>query len=141
MAGASQNDRMERLRAVRETGSPAAAALVEALAECAHDSWRGWMDWQFSLAEPCSVDVGGVGITLPLQMTVANYERWNRQRATGYHELPEHERQSDRLEAMRYWPAFAAFVVAWLTAQDDWVYSESDLSVLIDKFRAEMGVG
>lgn len=107
---------------------------MEALAEAAHESWSGWMDWQFSLAENASVDAGGVGVGLPLLMTVRNYERWNRKRATGYAELAEKERQSGRLEAMRYWPAFAA---AWIEANVDGRYGPP----AADLWRAEMGMG
>ena len=63
----------------------------EKLAEYAHDSWSGWMQYLFDksdINEDCSV-------TIPPELVT----RWGRQMNTAYLELPENEKESDLAEA------------------------------------------
>lgn len=64
----------------------------ELLAAYAHEAWVGWMRYLFS---KCSAIEGRV--VIPFWAV----ERWKRQMATLYAELPEAEKQSDRAEADR----------------------------------------
>ena len=65
--------------------------LREKLAEYAHESWCGWMDYLFS--KGIFHDDG----TFTLEAWAA--ERWRRQAITSYNDLPENEKESDRKEA------------------------------------------
>lgn len=65
--------------------------LREQLAEYAHDAWSGWMRYLFEKAT--ENDDGTV--TIPAWAV----ERWKRQITTPYADLPENEKESDRLEA------------------------------------------
>ena len=59
--------------------------LREQLAELCHNQWVGWMNY----LEP-RVDEED------------DWERWQRQMATDYKDLPEHEKESDRAEADKF---------------------------------------
>jgi hypothetical protein len=63
----------------------------EQLAEYAHIAWSGWMEY---LLQCAIINEDGSATIPPLYV-----ERWQRQLLTPYHELPEHEKQSDRVEA------------------------------------------
>jgi hypothetical protein len=63
----------------------------EELAAYAHDAWSGWMDYIFS--KGIFHDDGTW--TMPAWAA----ERWRRQAATSYKELPETEKEADRVEA------------------------------------------
>jgi len=65
--------------------------MREALAEYAHDSWSGWMEY---LAEKTTFNADGTA-TIPAWAVT----RWNRQMHTPYADLPEPEKESDRVEA------------------------------------------
>ena len=65
--------------------------MREALAEYAHDSWSGWMKY---LAEKTTFNADGTA-TIPAWAVT----RWNRQMHTPYADLPEPEKESDRVEA------------------------------------------
>ncbi|MFH1740684.1 MAG: hypothetical protein ABIH23_16875 [bacterium] len=67
------------------------AAVVEALADYAHDAWSGWMRYQEGRGGTTFWDV------LPPELS----NRWRRQMETSYADLPENERESDREEARR----------------------------------------
>lgn len=72
--------------------------LVEALADYAHGSWSGWMEYLFSKC----VDKVGVGIKSKNNVIPSwAVERWARQMNTPYAELPEEEKESDREEARK----------------------------------------
>ena len=64
----------------------------EHLAEYAHEAWSGWMKYLFenSLEE-------SDGVKIPRALV----ERWQRQMNTPYEKLPEHEKVSDRAEALK----------------------------------------
>lgn len=66
-------------------------ALIEVLAEYAHDSWSGWMSYLFSKSS-----FTGIGDMVIPKWTV---DRWKRQVATAYKDLSEAEKESDREEA------------------------------------------
>ena len=65
--------------------------MVEKLSEYAHLTWSGWMHYMFD--KSTKNDDGSV--TIPPDLV----ERWTRQAATSYSELPESEKASDRKEA------------------------------------------
>lgn len=69
------------------------AALREGLAEYAHAAWSGWMKYLF---EKCD-NRGGDTLVIPAWAV----ERWQRQANTPYGDLPESEKESDRIEADR----------------------------------------
>jgi hypothetical protein len=67
---------------------------VEPLAAFCHDEqWSGWMHYLFGKTTP---NEDG-SVTIPAWAA----ERWRRQMATPYSELPESEKESDRVEARR----------------------------------------
>ena len=60
---------------------------VEALAALAHEQWAGWTRWMLDcLASPTRED---------------HIARWERQMSTLYADLPEREKESDRVEARK----------------------------------------
>ena len=65
----------------------------EKLADYAHAAWSGWMKYMFSKS---TKDGSGL-VMIPASLV----ERWTRQMNTPYTELPENEKESDRLEADR----------------------------------------
>ncbi len=71
----------------------------EALAEYAHAAWSGWMHYLFSKCDGSVIPPWAV-------------ERWKRQAATAYPDLPEEEKDSDRAEADKILQHFTAFAAA-----------------------------
>jgi len=67
--------------------------MREKLSEYAHDAWSGWMKYLFSKS---TQNEDGT-VTIPKWAV----ERWTRQSETGYTDLPEDEKRSDREEADR----------------------------------------
>jgi hypothetical protein len=67
--------------------------LREKLADLAHQQWAGWMKYLFS---QCYLHADGT-MTIPAELVA----RWNRQLNTLYEDLPEEEKESDRVEADR----------------------------------------
>ena len=67
--------------------------MRELLAALAHQQWSGWMHYMFGKSQHNSDGT----VTLPVNLV----SRWKRQMNTAYHDLPEHEKQSDRDEADR----------------------------------------
>lgn len=65
--------------------------MVEALAEYAHNAWSGWMKY---LKGKSTINDDG-SWTIPESLA----KRWQRQMDTGYEDLPEDEKPSDRDEA------------------------------------------
>lgn len=64
--------------------------LLERLAAQAHRSWAGWTDWMLEKLD----QTHDSGETFR--------ERWTRQIQTPYRDLPEAEKESDRIEARAY---------------------------------------
>jgi hypothetical protein len=67
--------------------------LIEALADYAHRAWSGWMTYLFSK----SMLNDDSSVTIPPDLA----RRWSRQSCTHYENLPENEKESDRVEARR----------------------------------------
>lgn len=65
--------------------------LRERLAENAHGAWSRWMTHIFSLSR----ETESGEVVIPIE----SVQRWRRQIATDYEDLPESEKQSDRNEA------------------------------------------
>lgn len=65
----------------------------EALAEYAHEAWSGWMNYMFSKCLNSSLVDGD--LVIPKEFV----QRWMRQASTGYNQLPEEEKPSDREQA------------------------------------------
>ena len=65
--------------------------MREALAAYAHEAWSGWMEYLFSKS---TTNADG-SITIPPDLVA----RWLRQIGTAYIDLPEAEKDSDRIEA------------------------------------------
>lgn len=65
--------------------------LREKLADLSHEQWSGWMRYLFS---KCLKNNDG-SVTIPAWAV----ERWTRQMNTPYDQLPESEKESDRVEA------------------------------------------
>jgi hypothetical protein len=63
----------------------------EQFAALAHEQWSGWMEYLLSM---CIPNTDG-SLTIPPALV----ERWVRQMNTPYAELPEAEKESDRIEA------------------------------------------
>lgn len=63
----------------------------EALAAYSHDAWRFWMYYLFSKS---ILNADGT-VTIPAEFV----SRWERQTETEYAQLPEYEKESDRVEA------------------------------------------
>lgn len=63
----------------------------EQLAEYAHEAWSGWMEYLF--------DKGHLTVDKTFIIEKESVERWRRQMMTKYTDLPENEKESDRLEA------------------------------------------
>lgn len=80
------------------------ALAREALAEYAHEAWSGWMKYMFSkgilLNEQWMTPQPGEK-NIKLLLPEWAVERWTRQANTPYADLPESEKESDRLEADR----------------------------------------
>jgi hypothetical protein len=89
--------------------------LREKLAELAHEQWSGWMRWMFRCGKFVAMRHEGVFQTVWI-MPGALRERWERQMKSPYSELPEREKDSDRVEADRMMSIAledAARVVEW----------------------------
>ncbi|MBW2094188.1 MAG: hypothetical protein JRI80_04800 [Deltaproteobacteria bacterium] len=70
----------------------------EQLANYAHNSWAGWMEYLFEKSisyKPGEVQAEEGAIIIPKWAV----ERWKRQMNTKYNDLPESEKESDRQEA------------------------------------------
>lgn len=67
---------------------------IEHGAAIAHEQWSGWMKYLF---EKSTQNADGT-VTIPKWAV----DRWTRQMNTPYVELPESEKESDRIEARKY---------------------------------------
>lgn len=67
--------------------------LVEKLADYAHEAWSGWMKYLFKVSD----DFGDESVVI----TPSHVKRWRRQMSTPYADLPDHEKESDRVEARK----------------------------------------
>jgi len=69
--------------------------IIEELAEAVHNSWSGWMEYLFDKSKQ-NKD-GSVTISK------SSVDGWKRQMKTPYKELSEKEKESDRIEAIKYY--------------------------------------
>lgn len=63
----------------------------EALASLAHEQWSGWMEYLFKM--------GRFNDDGTFTIDAESVKRWQRQMKASYLELPENEKNSDRVEA------------------------------------------
>jgi hypothetical protein len=75
--------------------------LRETLADLQHKQWSGWMNYLFGKCEHGTHDGFEDG---SLVIPAWAVERWKRQAATPYFDLPDNEKESDRIEADKYLP-------------------------------------
>jgi len=75
---------------------PKQIKFIEAGADLEHDRWARWMQYLFSC---CKRNPNG-SMTIPPSLA----QRWERQCATKYNDLPENEKESDRKEVRKYLP-------------------------------------
>lgn len=75
-----------------------ASQNLEVIAQLCHSQWAGWMEYLFSKS---THNIDG-SITIPPELVA----RWRRQTAASYEELPENEKQSDRVEARKFFRLF-----------------------------------
>jgi len=109
--------------------------LIEDLANIEHQRWSDWQAWihQCCLKGPlqsggtATFDIGGA-----LLIPEEKVEHWERLMHTQYYALPEHSKQADRDQVMRYWPLIVEFVAEWI--EDN----TSAKNTLKDRWREEM---
>lgn len=65
--------------------------IIEKLAEYAHKTWSGWIEYMFN---KCSI-----GKDFTLIIPIWAVERWKKQAQTIYDDLSKSEKESDRHEA------------------------------------------
>lgn len=87
------DDYTPTILAALRTKPDAQGDVREALAEYAHEAWSGWMKYMFEKGH-----IHDTGICVLPHWAV---KRWTRQMNTPYADLPESEKESDRLEADR----------------------------------------
>lgn len=71
--------------------------LREYLAEVQHEIWAHWMRYMFT--QGTYIETGTSGGGKLWQMPAEKVARWQRQMETGYFDLTEKERESDRHQA------------------------------------------
>ena len=71
--------------------------VKESLANLVHEQWSDWMNYLFS---KCELNQGD--LIIPKEYV----QRWTRQMHTQYKDLPEKEKESDRLLASKYIEVF-----------------------------------
>ncbi len=70
--------------------------LREKLAAMQHEQWSGWMEYLFKRCKRAYL------MSDELTIVEGDVQRWKRQVATPYTDLPENEKESDRIEADKY---------------------------------------
>jgi hypothetical protein len=105
------------MKSLNEVGAAFAwqANAIERLAALAHEQWSGWMRYLFSKCVgviPHPEQQPGVPEVAAIPPDLE--KRWQRQLSTPYADLPEHEKESDRIEARKV----LALLVELLNATD-----------------------
>jgi hypothetical protein len=93
--------------------------LLETLAAFEHESWSHWQRYLHDQCDSIEL-VDGDGLPIGeevLAIPADKFEHWEWQIATPYVELPEHSKQADRDEVMKWWPVFIGFVAKWIYEQ------------------------
>lgn len=81
----------------------------ELLADLCHSQWSGWMQYLFSKCYAEDWDGKPHPMTyIPTHLV----ERWMRQMTTAYADLPENEKESDRIEADKFIELLSALAAA-----------------------------
>jgi hypothetical protein len=75
--------------------------LREKLAAIEHERWADWQQWMHS-----KMTFQGIGYSLPADL----YQRWDRQIATKYADLPAPEQASGMEQVDRYWPLIEEYI-------------------------------
>ncbi|MER9001164.1 hypothetical protein NKH58_25480 [Mesorhizobium australicum] len=81
------------------------ASLIEELAAVEHERWAHWQTFVHSKGER----LPDGSLVLPADLV----QRWERQIAMAYDDLPEQERQSDREQVEKYFP----IIRRWLASR------------------------
>ncbi|ENW30363.1 MULTISPECIES: hypothetical protein [Acinetobacter] len=76
--------------------------LIEKLAAIEHERWAHWQSY---LHSKCLKNENG-SLTIPAELV----ERWNKQINTGYEELTEDEKESDREQVQKYFYLLIPFL-------------------------------
>ena len=105
--------------------------LIEQLAAIEHERWADWQRWLHSRC-------GDPRATGGLEICKTDVLRWERQIATPYADLSEHEKQSDRDQVARYWPLIVEFFAGWIESQRPVYESWGETADLADRLRSEM---
>jgi hypothetical protein len=71
----------------------------EKLADLAHEQWSGWMRYMLPILEPILKTREDHFPDEVPERAFASLVRWKRQLSTPYADLPENEKESDRVEA------------------------------------------
>lgn len=88
--------------------------LREALADYAHTAWSDWMEYLSSKIREGSGCEKKSGYWQEGWLPSALLDRWKRQMATGYFELPESEKERDRFEADKILKIFETKMKRWI---------------------------
>lgn len=109
--------------------------LRERIAELQHQQWSGWMEYLFSKCIQSGIGTGE-DVVIPAEFA----QRWVRQMQTEYDDLPENEKESDRIEADKYLPLIRQEKIAVVKEFAEMVKLELrvDCSVLSTTLRDEM---
>lgn len=86
--------------------------LIEALAAIEHQRWSDWQKYVHEKALP--LNPAEPERPRDAWLSARDIEHWERLIATPYADLPEHSKQSDRDQVMRYLPLIVEFVGEWL---------------------------
>ncbi len=91
--------------------------LIERLADIEHQRWSDWQRWMHDkgvLKDTLCAD--GERVEVGLLLPIERVRIWERLIATPYAGLPEHSKQADRDQVMRYFPLIVEFVAGWIAA-------------------------
>lgn len=77
------------------------AEMEERLAALAHEQWSGWMDYLFAKCWETGTDDHRRPMPGDVVIPAEHARRWKRQKQAPYADLPEGEKESDRVEARK----------------------------------------
>lgn len=96
--------------------------LVEKLADIEHQRWSDWQKYLHGMCD--KLPDGG------LKILNGHVDRWNRQIKTGYENLTETEKESDREQVRRYLPLFKQFLADVLAEQREKMFEVAKKEIL-----------
>lgn len=82
------------------TGNNWEEEFIEKGADLEHDRWSKWQKWMHQQVYDSSESINPHLKVIPTEL----FNRWERQIGTKYSELPENEKESDRIEVRKYLP-------------------------------------